>query len=181
VLIKQGSANGDNAFEADNSEFDASATPLTNPNIANVTIVGASGTNGVRLRAGTAGSLWNFAITGGAGYSNCLRVNGAESEANATAGTLFMANSVVACETESNFGNDFTNTWFTADVTNSISTVDALSLATNGYQPEAGSTLLGAGADPSAVNSFFDSVDYIGAMDENTDWTAGWVTVGLDD
>jgi len=181
ILIKQGSANGDNAFEADNSEFDASATPLTNPNIANVTIVGASGANGVRLRAGTAGSLWNFAIIGGAGYANCLRINGAESEANATAGTLLMANSVVACEAESNFGNDFTNIWFTGDVTNSIATVNALGLGTNGYQPEAGSSLLGAGADPSTVNSFFDSVDYVGAMDENTDWTAGWVTVGLDD
>jgi hypothetical protein len=181
VLIKQGSANGDNAFEADNSEFDAAATPLTNPNIANVTIIGADGTNGVRLRAGTAGSLWNFAITGGVGYSNCLRVNGDESQANATSGSLFMANSVVACQADNNFDSDFSRDWFTADTTNSISTVDALSLAANGYQPEAGSTLLGAGADPSAVDTFFDSVDYIGAMDESIDWTAGWVTVGLDD
>ena len=56
-----------------------------------------------------------------------------------------------------------------------------IGLGTNGYQPEAGSALLGAGADPSTVDSFFDSVDYIGAMDQSTDWTAGWVTVGLDD
>jgi hypothetical protein len=92
-----------------------------------------------------------------------------------------MANSVVACQADNNFGSDFSRDWFTADTTNSISTVDALSLAANGYQPEAGSTLLGAGADPSAVDTFFDSVDYIGAMDESIDWTAGWVTVGLDD
>ncbi|MFW8590585.1 hypothetical protein ACOI22_07280 [Glaciecola sp. 2405UD65-10] len=181
VLIKQGESDGDNAFESDNSEFDAAATPLTNPNVANVTIVGASGTNGVRLRAGTAGSLWNFAITGGAGYSNCLRVNGTEAQANATSGDLFIKNSVVACEAANNFGDTFAETFFTSESTNSISTVADLSLAANGYQPLAGSTLLGAGADPSEVSTFFDSVDYIGAMDENDDWTQGWVTVGLED
>jgi len=142
-------------------------------------VIGASGANGVRLRAGTAGSLGNFAIVGTDGYDNCLRVNGSESEANATAGTLFMANSVVACADASDFGNDFTQTWFTAEATNSVTTPDALGLAGNGYQPAAGSSLLGAGADPSAVDSFFDSVDYIGAMDDANDWTAGWVTVGL--
>jgi hypothetical protein len=179
VLIRQSDSDGDNAFEADNSEFDASATPLTNPNVANVTVIGASGANGVRLRAGTAGSLWNFAIVGTDGYENCLRVNGAESEANATAGTLSMANSVVACSDAADFGNDFTSGWFLADTTNSVTTPDALGLASNGYQPAAGSVLLGVGADPSTVDSFFDSVDYIGAMDDSNNWTTGWVTVGL--
>jgi len=46
--------------------------------------------------------------------------------------------------------------------------------------PTASSPLLGAGVDPSTVDSFFDSVDYIGAMDESNDWTAGWVTIGLE-
>jgi hypothetical protein len=179
VLIKQDDS-GDNAFEADNSEFDAAATPLTNPNIANVTVIGAAGANGVRLRAGTAGSLWNFVVTGPTGYDNCLRVNGDEAQANATAGTLFMQNSVLACG-EANFDSDFTTAFFNDQATNSIAEPGALGLAGNGYQPAAGSLLLGAGADPSAVDSFFDSVDYIGAMDASNDWTAGWVTVGLND
>lgn len=181
VLIKQSDDAGDNAFEADNSEFDSSATPLTNPNVANVTIVGAAGANGVRLRAGTAGSLWNFAITGGAGYENCFRVNSAESIANAAAGTLFIKNSVVACDTAENFGDADSEAIFTGETTNSVVALADLGLASNGYQPSASSVLLGAGADPSAVDSFFDSVDYIGAMDSATDWTQGWVTVGLED
>lgn len=180
VLIKQSDSDADNAFEADNSEFDASARPLTNPNVANVTIIGANGANGVRLRAGTAGSLWNFAIVGTTGYANCLRVNGTESQANATNGLLTMQNSVVACDDGANFGDEFTASWFNGQATNSVSTPAALSLATNGYQPTDASSLLGAGADPSTVNSFFDSVNYIGAMDDTNDWTQGWVTVGLE-
>ncbi|MBT1450386.1 hypothetical protein KJ365_05785 [Glaciecola sp. XM2] len=180
VLIKQ-DGTGDNAFEADNSEFDAAATPLTNPNIANVTVIGENGANGVRLRAGTAGSLWNFVVTGAAGYANCLRVNDAEAQANATAGLLFVRNSIIACETSNNFGNDFTETFFTDETTNAVLAADALGFATNGYQPTSSSTLLTGGADPSTVDTFFDSVDFVGAMDANNDWTQGWVTVGLDD
>ncbi|MFC4700401.1 hypothetical protein ACFO4O_09550 [Glaciecola siphonariae] len=179
VLIKQDDT-GDNAFEADNSEFDAAATPLTNPSIANVTVIGEAGANGVRLRAGTAGSLWNFAVTGPTGYENCLRVNGDEAQANATAGTLFIQNSVIACG-EENFDSDFSANFFNGDATNATVAPGELGLAANGYQPAANSLLLGAGADPSAVDAFFDSVDYIGAMDANNDWTQGWVSVGLND
>ena len=180
VLIRQGEDNGDNAFESDNSEFDALATPLTNPSVANVTILGSNGTNGVRLRAGTAGILRNFVVSGPAGYDNCLRINGAESQANATAGTLSIGSSVIACDPAENFDSQFEEDTFTADATNSVSTPDALGFSANGYQPTANSVLLGAGEDVSALGSFFAPVTYIGAMDENVDWTAGWVTVGLD-
>jgi hypothetical protein len=179
VLIKQDDT-GDNAFEADNSEFDAASTPLTNPSIANVTVIGAPGANGVRLRAGTAGSLWNFAVTGPTGYENCLRVNGDEAQANATAGLLFVQNSVLACG-EENFDGEFTENFFSSDMSNAIAEPGSLGFAANGYQPSADSTLLMGGADPSAVDAFFDSVDYIGAMDASNDWTQGWVTVGLND
>jgi len=54
-----------------------------------------------------------------------------------------------------------------------------LNLADNGYMPSAESLLLGNGFDSSSLDSYFDSVDYIGAMDAQTDWTAGWVKVGL--
>ena len=179
VLIKQDSAGGDNAFESDNSEFDASATPLTNPTIANVTIVGADQTNGVRLRAGTAGSLHGFVITGPAGYSNCLRVNGTESQALATAGDLSIADSIVACEAGSNFGDQFAEDWFLADASNMVSTADQLGLADNGYMPAAGSVLLDSSLTFTG-NDLLEDTDFIGAMDASNDWTQGWVTVGLD-
>ncbi len=183
VLIKQDAADGDNAFESDNSEFDAAATPLTNPTVANVTILGADDANGVRLRAGTAGALSGFVITGPDAYSNCLRVNGAESQANADAGDLTMTNSVVACAEGNNFSDDegsegFTQAWFEGQEGNSVVAQDGLGLADNGYQPAEGSVLLEGSV--SIDDSFFDATDFIGAMDATTDWTESWVTVGLE-
>jgi hypothetical protein len=107
-------------------------------------------------------------------------VNGDEAQANATAGSLFIQNSALACG-EENFDGDFTSGFFSGQETNFTVERGALGLAANGYQPTASSVLLGAGADPSAVDTFFDSVDYIGAMNASNDWTQGWVTVGLND
>lgn len=183
VLIKQADSTGDNAIEADNSEFDSSATPLTMPTISNVTIIGNVGVNGIRLRAGTAGMLKNVVVTGGADYSNCLRV-GSDSAPRAEDGTLTVTHSVVACETANNFGTQAIGTgnvesWFLGQTGNSVQAATDLGLADNGYMPSAESLLLGNGFDSSSLDSYFDSVDYIGAMDAQTDWTAGWVKVGL--
>ncbi|MEN8636263.1 hypothetical protein ABFV74_11215 [Pseudoalteromonas distincta] len=183
VLIKQSDSEGDNAIEADNSEFDSSATPLTMPTISNVTIIGNVGVNGIRLRAGTAGMLKNVVVTGGADYSNCLRV-GSDSAPRAEDGTLTVTHSIVACETANNFGTQAIGTgnvesWFLGQTGNSVQVAADLGLADNGYMPTAESLLLGNGFDSSSLDSYFDSVDYIGAMDAQTDWTAGWVKVGL--
>ncbi|RJF35387.1 hypothetical protein [Pseudoalteromonas gelatinilytica] len=183
VLIKQSSSEGDNAIEADNSEFDSNASPLTTPTISNVTIIGADGVNGIRLRAGTAGMLKNVVVTGGEGYKNCLRV-GADSAPRAEDGSLTISHSVVACATDNNFSSQAVGTgnvqsWFEGQEGNSIMDAAMLGLSSNGYQPSAESALLGSGFDASSLNSFFDQVDYIGAMDAQTDWTAGWVKVGL--
>ena len=183
IYIQQSAVEGDNAIEADNSEFDSNATPLTKPLISNVTIVGADGTNGVRLRAGTAGVLRNVVITGPDGYSNCLRV-GSDSAPRAEDGSLTITHSVVACETANNFGTQAigdgnVESWFLGQAGNSVQTAASLALASNGYMPSSESLLLGAGFDSSSLDSYFDTVDYIGAMDAQTDWTAGWVKVGL--
>ncbi|TGE84851.1 hypothetical protein C7Y70_04710 [Pseudoalteromonas sp. KS88] len=183
VLIKQDSTNGDNAIEADNSEFDSDASPLTTPTISNVTIIGADGVNGVRLRAGTAGVIKNLVVTGPDGYSNCLRV-GSDSVPRAEDGSLNISHSVVACAAASNFSDTAiadgnVESWFTAQDGNSVLEAAMLGLSDNGYMPTAESALLGAGFDSSSLNSFFDKVDYVGAMDAQNDWTAGWVKVGL--
>ena len=183
VLIKQSGSEGDNAIEADNSEFDSAASPLTMPTISNVTIIGDAGVNGIRLRAGTAGILKNVVVTGGADYANCLRV-GSDSAPRAEDGSLTITHSVVACETANNFGTQAigdgnVESWFLGQAGNSVQTAASLALASNGYMPSSESLLLGAGFDSSSLDSYFDTVDYIGAMDAQTDWTAGWVKVGL--
>ena len=181
VLIKQGTSDGDNAIEADNSEFDASATPQTSPTVANVTVLGASGRNGVRLRAGTQAILKNFVITGPDDYAKCLRVNGDESVAHAGNGTLSITHSVVACAADNNFGSTdlADDTWYTDEVSNTVTTSDMLGL--DGYMPMSDSMLIGSGFDASTLDTFFEATDYVGAMDASNDWTAGWVTIGLED
>ncbi|MBQ4833361.1 hypothetical protein J8L70_08940 [Pseudoalteromonas sp. MMG010] len=184
VLIKQSGSEGDNAIEADNSEFDSDATPLTLPTVSNVTIIGDAGVNGIRLRAGTAGILKNVLVTGGEGYENCLRV-GSDSVPRAEDETLTITHSVVACEAANNFGSETIGTgnvesWFLAQQGNSVQAAADLGLDDNGYMPASGSLLLSNGFDSSSLNSYFDAVDYIGAMDSDKDWTAGWVTVGLE-
>ncbi len=184
VVIRQDSAGGDNAFEADNNEDNPAWTPLTKPTVSNVTILGADGANGVRLRNGTAGTLKNLVITGPADYANCLRVNGAEAIANAESGELSVTHSTVACDAANNFGDESiggesVEAWFNGQEGNTVTTTADVGL--DGYMPATDSALLSSGFDASALSDFFDSTDYKGAFSAENDWTQGWVTVGLED
>ena len=40
--------------------------------------------------------------------------------------------------------------------------------------------LLEGATDVQEIDSFFDSVDFVGAVGDSNDWTEGWVTVGLE-
>ena len=71
--IEQTQQTGDNMIEADNREGDEQATPISEPSIANMTMLGKSDERAVRLRRGTGLHLYN-AMVGGA--EKCLRVQG---------------------------------------------------------------------------------------------------------
>ncbi|MEP1741280.1 MAG: hypothetical protein ABJI60_07720 [Kangiellaceae bacterium] len=183
VLIKHDAAFVNRGIEADNGEEAPAATPLTTPVIANFTIIGAANedSEGVLLRHGTAGELYNVLITGPAGMGECLEVDSfPETQANAESGALIMQNSVVACENGENFKGNATATtttedWFLAQTGNSVEATMADVIT--GYETATSA----AAADMNSIDSWFDSPDFIGAVGEDNDWTAGWVTVGLDD
>jgi hypothetical protein len=126
-------------------------------------------------------------VTGGDNYSNCLRVNGDESIANAAAGSLTVTHSTVACSSASAFGSDTIGTdstqeWFEGQDSNSVlANTAALGFDSTGFVPASNSVLLGSGFDASTLDAFFDSTDFQGAFDGESDWTLGWVTVGLQD
>ena len=181
VLIKHDAAFVNRGIEGDNSEDHPAATPLTNPIVANFTIIGAdnSDSEGVLLRHGTAGELYNFVITGPSGMGECLEVDSfAETRINAANGSLIMENSVVACENGENFKGNATDTltteqWFLGQTGNA--TAATMADVVNGY-----STVTTALArDMNTINSWFETVDFVGAVGADNDWTAGWVTVGL--
>ncbi len=183
VLIKHDAAFVNRGIEADNGEEAPAATPLTTPVIANFTIIGAANedSEGVLLRHGTAGELYNVLITGPAGMGECLEVDSfPETQANAESGALIMQNSVVACENGENFKGNATATtttedWFLAQTGNSVEA--AMADVITGYETATSAVA----ADMNSIDSWFDSPDFIGAVGEDNDWTAGWVTVGLDD
>ena len=71
--IEQTAAAGDNMIEADNREGDERAVPISEPSIANATMVGNPGERAIRLRRGTGLHLYNAEVRGSA---TCLRVQG---------------------------------------------------------------------------------------------------------
>ena len=183
VLVKHAADNAkaNRGIEGDNQSGDFTALPVSNPMIANMTIIGNSfdgddDSEGLLLRAGTNAQLANFVVTGPAGMGECLEFDSAETKALAAAGTLTMTNSVIACPEafKGDLGNGTTTEqWFLGqagnstaasmtDVVNGVFTIDAT-----------------APKDMTSVDSFFDAVDFIGAVKAGNDWTAGW-TVGLD-
>jgi len=184
VLVKHAAdgAKANRGVEGDNQSGNFTALPVSNPTIANMTIIGNSfdgddDSEGLLLRAGTNAKLANFIVTGPAGMGECLEFDSGETKALAASGSLTMTNSVIACPEpfKGDLGNGTTTQqWFLgqagnstaagmADVVNGIFTIDTTT-------PK----------DLSATDSFFDAVDFIGAVKAGNDWTAGW-TVGLDD
>jgi hypothetical protein len=124
--------------------------------------------------------LYNFLITGPAGMGECLEIDSfPETRANAEAGTLIMQSSVVACENGENFkgtattSGQSTEDWFLAQTGNAVEAT--MADVVNNYV-----TITPATAqDMNAIDPWFDSVDFVGAVGSDNDWTAGWVTVGL--
>lgn len=184
VLVKHAAddAKANRGIEADNQSGNFTAEPVSNPIIANMTIIGNNfdgddDSEGVLLRAGTNAKLHNFIITGPDGMGECLEIESNESRNLAATGELQMTHSVIACKEpfKGDLGNGTTvEQWFLAQEGNSVAANQAAVLngifTIDATAPKALST----------VNSFFDDVDFIGAVKEGSDWTAGWA-VGLDD
>ena len=161
-VVQQDAATGDNGMECDNWETTYTVTPFSEPKVSNFTLVGAddgTANHGIRLRHGTKGKLWNGLITG---FAQGIRV-GSECDAYVTDGSLFVKNSALwnnvtnynnagIIETDVAYGNTTTS----ASLTGYIGTETA------------------GAVDPSAVDSWFSSVTFKGAVQASDDWTAGW-------
>lgn len=149
-----GGSGGDNGIEADNLEEDVDREPRSAPRIANMSIIGASTENAIRLRLGTGVTILNSEVSGSA---TCLRVGsdsipllGDEIE---LAAISFDCDTVVTDDSEG------------GDVQNYIDSVN--SITTDGSAPT-----------PSGLPSAFDQSGntIIGSDVEN--WGGDW-TVGL--
>lgn len=185
VLVKMdpNNAKANRGIEGDNQAGNLTAAPVSNPTVANMTIIGNAfdgddDSEGVLLRAGTNAQLANFVITGPAGMGECLEIESNESRAFAAAGQLTMTNSVISCQTEAVKGTVATGVtteaWFLGQTGNKVLKDGTAVL--NGIF----TTDTTAAKDMKTVDSFFDTVNFVGAVSQSNNWTAGWA-VGLDD
>lgn len=188
VLARQAADDSDanRLIEADNEGSTPDLAPRSFPTIANFTGIGNNfdaddDSEGPYLREGTAALLYNFVVTGPEGMGECLEVEGIpESQAlltaEAPAERIEITNSVWACENGENFSFEDDEVdleaFFLSLPDNAIAAgrADVLdgifTITTNPARDFTGDT-------------FFDNVDFIGAVSESDNWTAGW-TIGLE-
>ena len=152
LYIEQTDA-ADNAIEADNREGDEGATPRSNPSIANMTVLGKSDENALRLRRGTGLALSNSFVDGSA---TCIRVDGTSRD---LLGTELTVEGVSFACAQTNRGDD--------DGAVAAYLASATNVSVNGDH-----------VDPVGLgDTFFDAVDFIGAFGTE-DWSAGWTYPG---
>jgi hypothetical protein len=183
-------ASGSNGFESDNDSQGSGATPITAPTYSNVTLFGPLGTNpaaqvnanfkrALHIRRNNKTKLHNSIVMG---WPTGLLLDGAATQANATAGEMLIQNTIIAgipsgkaLTVESDGTYDVAG-WFNTEANNNAVVDDAATLNIGGaYADSPSFTKAAATIEPgfTGLDSFFENVDYIGAFGD-TDWTAGW-------
>ena len=175
----EGDGDGGNAGSGEGFEF-------SNPTVANMTIIGNAfdtadtDSEGVLLRDQTSAQLYNFVITGAAG--ECLEFDNDDTvQGNLTDGDINIQTSVVACA-ENFKGVDApgldtagVEAWWNDAARNNAVAADQASVVDGIFTIASGVTA----TDVNAVDTFFTTTDFIGAVkDADNNWTSGW-TVGL--
>lgn len=185
-IAQQDPNDADTGFEVDGNEDNFDATPLTAPEIYNVTLVGTGpggvggteSTTGMLLRRGTAGTIWNAVVIGFA--NGALDVDNDETIDNG----LEVRNSVFADNGASFVDDDDgideagffgTGAWGNREETDAM-LADPYDRDAPDFTPQAGSPLLTGAATP-PDDGFFTVTDYVGGADPAGDpWWEGWTS-----
>ena len=199
IIVQHAADDGDQGFEFDNNGDTNSLLPRSNPTISNFTLIGVRGSSasdtGMLLREGTAGRLMNGIVVDFEG--DCLDVDQSETFGQANAGDLIVQNTFFDCtpnfsddgdgfdEEAFALGNGFPNNTNNVEGTTTLSgfsfVTDFSSLGNGFVANNATGVVPGAteqalvAIDPSTVDAFFTSVNYVGAVaDANDTWYQGW-------
>lgn len=190
LVVQQRNDEADNGFECDNSAENHNLTPRSAPKIMNATLVGGGpdgtgSTRGILLRVGTHGEFRNFIVTG---FKNVgLEIRDDATFAGFQSNTLSLRsfiffNNGLRVNNNPQLALGRTSEAVGASGVKIQQNVDPLlanpfDTAAPDFRPQAGSpALVAANAEPAFPgDSFFTTANYLGAFDQNTDWTAGWV------
>lgn len=191
-IAQQDPNDADTGFEVDGNEEDYSATPYTDPQVYNVTLVGkgptggtaGESTTGIVLRRGTAGAIYNTIVMGfgvaGIDFDNQETLDHGASVQN----TIFYQ-SVVDASTDSDGIDDLA--YLESFTGNLLATnpglADPYNRTAPDFRPTAGGAALTAARATPPSNGFFTTpVSFIGGADptETTPWYTMWTTTAQD-
>lgn len=187
VLVKHADDDSDANRGIEGDGDGGEGTAFSNPTVANMTIIGNAfdtadaDSEGVLLRDQTNAQLYNFVVTGPAGMGECFEADLSDGDTTleqnmdgTSTPQLVFQSSVLACaENIKNSGDFDQEAWFLGQTDNSTAADQAAVL--NGIFTIDATTP----TDVTSLDTFFTSVDFIGAVkDAENDWTANW-TVGL--
>ena len=179
AVVQQSGGTGNNGMEADNNPDVHTAEPGTTPTFANLTLIGdptvEESNFGLLWRRGFSPMAYSVAADGFS--SACLSVRDAATYDYFASGDAGVWGSAVACDVPFETGDDSDASteeavWGDNAVVSDLKLKDAWNTTKPDFRLDSGSPLATGGATPS--DSFFEQVDYIGAFDGTTDWTAGW-------
>lgn len=188
LLAVQAADEGDYCVEADT---EGAASPLSIPTIANATFVcdGDPEDAGFRLKAGTGGFFHHTIIDVDATAGTpdvCIEVEGMAAQQNATANPPALDINQFICDaaTFETDANAQTNNIQTAPVSTADPQLDANYAAqlpaARGVTPTDYAAFNQSNSNSTAIPSFLDSTDYIGAVnpDGSDLWFEGWTLPG---
>lgn len=188
LLAVQAADEGDYCVEADT---EGAASPLSIPTIANATFVcdGDPEDAGFRLKAGTGGFFHHTIIDVDATPGTpdvCIEVEGMAAQQNATANPPALDINQFICDaaTFETDANAQTNNIQTAPVSTDDPALNARYAATlaaaNNVTPTDYAAYNADNSNSTAIPSFLDQTDYIGAVDPDaaTAWWEGWTLDG---
>lgn len=159
-----GAANGDCLIEADNLTDNPGNTPVSNPTLSNLTLIGNNDNKdqkrGIRLRAGTYVKLYNTLVVG--------KPKSVTTATSQTEQSFLDGNSVIEYLYADN-GFTYENG---ANLALDIKTGNAINQTISFANFYVG--VLDGGKDMSTVDSFFTKTTYKGAVPAGNDWTTGW-------
>ncbi len=182
VVVQQFDDNGDNGIEADNNGEANDADPMSEPTLANLTIIGSpdseSSDLGILLREGTGAHIVNSMVLG---FNDaCLDIDHEVTWGNMDNGGLTLEGLALDCET--NFKDDAEDGEPAADLeaffaegtgnaTSNAGVVDGFNLDAPDYRANAD---VAEAVNSEHLTGWFDTVDFIGAVGADDDWTNGW-------
>ncbi|WP_228766508.1 hypothetical protein [Pelagerythrobacter aerophilus] len=180
VIVASRPNAGDTIIEADSTNTLIGNLPRQNTRISNATFVynGATREQAIRIRGGADYAIVNSILVDATNGTPCLRIDDAETIAATSAndaGPPVFNSFVMDCATAFRDGGSVTAAQtqgiFEAGSNNNAGYTSTLTgLFINGSNESAI-----AAFDPTALSSFFDNVEYIGAVRDASDtWYAGW-------